>query len=333
MFWKHGRCRHQAIFLMSQLWSDCPPWLRPLRSSLPCNLGLNCAQDHEYFLNKLPVCNMKIMWIVSVWWSKWIVLAVVTRFFCISPHVKICNFTGYVIHRQYTEKRTSTKASSRRNIALPLRWRALSSQSSDFQPRWDFHTPIHPWNIARSILPRTLSCLIVRSHHRCSSLKPWLVRLANISDCTITVCISHEKRVFMELSTLKLWVGQACQESDCRDTDCCSHVKRLLIERLYLPCHLLFPFFFGQGEMLGVRWSPADVPSTSRTCPCCLCWLTFLASPCQRVRLKKKRAIIVVSEKSIRKSKYSQLSSEWPTLKLHWLHVKLSRQFVERHLT
>ena len=28
-----------------------------------------------------------------------------------------------------------------------------------------------------------------------SALKPWLVRPANVSDCTVTVCGSHVKRV------------------------------------------------------------------------------------------------------------------------------------------
>ena len=31
----------------------------------------------------------------------------------------------------------------------------------------DFRTPFHPLKIARAILPRTLSCLFVMSHHRC----------------------------------------------------------------------------------------------------------------------------------------------------------------------
>ena len=68
-----------------------------------------------------------------------------------------------------------------------------------------------------------------------SALKPWLVRPAKESDCTVTVCGSHVKRV----ST----------RSDCTDLDAGL-------------------FFFGHGEMLRVRRSLADFPSASRTCLC-----------------------------------------------------------------
>ena len=55
-----------------------------------------------------------------------------------------------------------------------------------------------------------------------SALKPWLVTPAHVSDCTVTVCGSHVKRVLT-------W-------SDCRDLDAD-----------------FFRAFFGHGEMLGVK--------------------------------------------------------------------------------
>ena len=42
------------------------------------------------------------------------------------------------------------------------------------------------------------------------------------------------------------------------------------------------------------------------------------------------RATHVISIRSTKKSMYSQRSSEWPILKLHWLWLDLSRQFVGR---
>ena len=68
-----------------------------------------------------------------------------------------------------------------------------------------------------------------------SALKPWLVRPAKGSDCTVTVCGSHVKRV----ST----------RSDCTDLDAGL-------------------FLFWHGEMLRVRRSLADLPSAARTCLC-----------------------------------------------------------------
>ena len=83
-----------------------------------------------------------------------------------------------------------------------------------------------------------------------SVLKPWSVRLANESDCTVIVCSSHVKRV----STRSYW-------SDF-DTGCFVLV------------------FSGHGKVLRVRRSPADLPSAPCTCPSCSGRLTFLASTC-----------------------------------------------------
>ena len=69
-----------------------------------------------------------------------------------------------------------------------------------------------------------------------SALKPWLVRPANESDCTVTDCGSHVKRVLTR--------------SDCTDLDTGLFV------------------FLGRGGMLRVRGSHEDLPSASRTCSC-----------------------------------------------------------------
>ena len=47
-----------------------------------------------------------------------------------------------------------------------------------FKP--DFHTSFHPLTIAHAILPRTLSCLAVKSHHRCFGKRHQEIQLFSV---------------------------------------------------------------------------------------------------------------------------------------------------------
>ena len=55
-----------------------------------------------------------------------------------------------------------------------------------------------------------------------SVFKPWLVRPANESNCTVLVCSSHVKRVLMELSLLNPWLVRPANESGFSVTACSS---------------------------------------------------------------------------------------------------------------
>ena len=68
----------------------------------------------------------------------------------------------------------------------------------------------------------------------------------------------------LELSALKPWLVRPANKSDCTVTDCGSHVKRGLTRSDGTDVDTGFlPVFFGEeehGEMLRVRRSPADLP-------------------------------------------------------------------------
>ena len=57
----------------------------------------------------------------------------------------------------------------------------------------------------------------------------------------IKLVIEPPGTVALVLSFFKTVVGQACQESDCTVTDCSSHVKRVLIELNTLKTWLVRP--------------------------------------------------------------------------------------------
>ena len=74
----------------------------------------------------------------------------------------------------------------------------------------------------------------------------------------------------MGLSMLKLWLVRPANVSDCTVIVCGSHVKRVLIERLCLPCHLLFPCFFfwrGHGELFGGKEKSCRPPLSISNVP------------------------------------------------------------------
>ena len=142
--------------------------------------------------------------------------------------------------------------------------------------------------------------------------------------CTIFFRLPRE--ACMELSTLKLWIGQACQSRfvqqlfvaptwsvfdlarwfrigaervetvlvrpasvlNCTVTDCCFHVMLILALSDCADLDACFFLVFLGTARCWVRGSPADLPSASRTCPCWLCWLTFLASTCPPEKKIKK---------------------------------------------
>ena len=88
----------------------------------------------------------------------------------------------------------------------------------------------------------------------------------------------------LELSALKPWWVRLASESDCTVTDCGSHVKRVLTLSDVLTLRLAFSFFFGHGGML-------DLPSASRTCPADVADLTFFHSCDSLTTVQKKRGL------------------------------------------
>ena len=78
-----------------------------------------------------------------------------------------------------------------------------------------------------------------------SALKTWLVRLANVSDCTVNVCGSHVKRVSIRSNCTDLdaaffldfffWARRDGEGKSCRPPLSISHVLPLTL-RLTFPC-------------------------------------------------------------------------------------------------
>ena len=95
------------------------------------------------------------------------------------------------------------------------------------------------------------------------------VGLGLCSDAIIDV--SHDF-IFtaLELSALKPWFVRPASESDCTVTDCGSHVKRVLTRSEGTGLVKGFFLFWerAHGWMLSVRGSSADLSSASRTCAC-----------------------------------------------------------------
>ena len=85
-------------------------------------------------------------------------------------------------------------------------------------------------------------------------------------DCVSAQLLFHDvSRDFfftaLELSTLKSWFVRSANSSNCTVTDCGSHVKRVLTLSDVLTLTLaFFLVFFGHGGMLRARGSPADLP-------------------------------------------------------------------------